>query len=136
MQHEPANMHDSVAVLYMMTFAQIPFELWVGEGSTLGSLRPRVLPHQRQLQLHGGSASWCKHVGSLAYVLVEDCEIKPLAFLKGLGIDLHARHSRGITPAQEKALRKRHGSGSFRPCDSDDFGEEILHLWFGVVAWH
>ena len=84
----------------------------------------------------GGSASWCKHVGSLAYVLVEDCEIKPLAFLKGLGIDLHARHSRGITPAQEKALRKRHGSGSFRPCDSDDFGEEILHLWLGVVGWH
>ena len=83
MQHEPANMHDSVAVLYMMTFAQIPFELWVGEGtsSTLGSLRPRVLPHQRQLQLPCRLGVLVQeHVGSLAYVLVEDCEIKPLAF--------------------------------------------------------
>ena len=52
-------MHDSVAVLYMMTFAQIPFELWVGEGSKVlvvrwghvTTTRPTLLPHQRQLQL-------------------------------------------------------------------------------------
>ena len=65
-------------------------------------------------------------MGSLAYVLVEDGEIKPLAFLKGLGIDLHAlleedrevarqpkrkRHGWVFSPTQTTSAKRSHTSG-------------------------
>ena len=53
----------------------------------------------------GDPAAWCKHVAALCYALLDEVQTKPMVFLEGLGVDLHAMLENDR--AEYKAKKKR-----------------------------
>ena len=111
-QHEPSKSNNSV--LHLLKFAQVPFVMLrkVLDWNSCSHACDRM---DADCSCRDDPAVWCKHVAPLCYVLVDACEIEPLVFLKGMGIELQAlldedrAADRRTSPRGAGTKRQRHG---------------------------